>query len=71
MAWYVSQLGRHDCCHSMLDGKQYRDSIVMPSTWHPSPSLNALDFRSQEVRRPLLDLDFYGGTDSFGMFPFF
>ena len=28
-------------------------------------------FRSSEVRRLLLDLDPYGGTDSLGMFPLF
>ena len=28
-------------------------------------------FRSSEVRRLLLDLDPYGGTDALGMFPLF
>ena len=42
-----------------------------PLTCHPSPSLATFAFRSSEVRRPLLDLDPYGGTDPLGMFPLF
>ena len=38
---------------------------------HPSPSLTTFAFRSSEVRRLLLDLDPYGGTDPLGMFPLF
>ena len=38
---------------------------------HPSPSVTTFAFRSREVRRLLLDLDPYGGTDPLGMFPFF
>ena len=38
---------------------------------HPSPILTTFAFRSSEVRRLLLDLDPYGGTDLFGMFPLF
>ena len=38
---------------------------------HPSPSLTTFAFRSSEVRRLLLDLDPYGGTDQLGMFPLF
>ena len=40
-------------------------------TCHPSPSLTNFAFRSSEVRRLLLDLDPYGGTDPLGMFPLF
>ena len=36
-----------------------------------SPSLTTFKFRSSEVRRLLLDLDPYGGTDPMGMFPLF
>ena len=43
----------------------------MPLTCHPSPSLTSFAFRSSEVRRLLLDLDPYGGTDPSGMFPLF
>ena len=42
-----------------------------PLTWHLSPSLTTFAFRSSEVRRLLLDLDIYGGTDPLGMFPIF
>ena len=45
--------------------------IDLPLTCHPSPSLTTFAFRSREVRRLLLDLDPYGGTDPLGMFPLF
>ena len=54
-----------------FDGKQSRDLVHLPSTCHPSSSLTAFAFRSREVKRLLLDLDFYGGTDPFGTFPLF
>ena len=47
-----------------------REAVDLPLTCHPSPSLTTFAFRSSEVRRLLLDLDPYGGTDTFGMFPF-
>ena len=37
----------------------------------PSHLARAFAFRSSEVRRLLLDLDPYGGTDPLGMFPLF
>ena len=37
---------------------------------HPSPNFT-FAFRSSEVKRLLLDLDPYGGTDPFGMLPLF
>ena len=40
-------------------------------TCHPSPSLITFAFRSSEVKRLLLDLDPYGGTDPLGMLPLF
>ena len=40
-------------------------------TCHPSPSLTTFAFRSSEVRRLLLDLDPYGGTDPLGICPLF
>ena len=43
----------------------------MPLTCHPSPSFTTFAFRSSEVRRLLVDLDPYGGTDPLGMFPLF
>ena len=45
--------------------------IDLRLTCHPSPSLTSFPFRSREVRRLLLDLDPYGGTDPLGMFPLF
>ena len=54
-----------------FDGKQSRDPVDLPSTFHPSPSPTTFAFRSREVKRLMLDLDSYGGTDSLGMFPLF
>ena len=54
-----------------FDGKQSRDPVDLPSTCHPSLSLTTFAFRSWEVKRLLLDLDSYGGTDPLGMFPLF
>ena len=51
--------------------KQSRESADLPLTCHPSPSFTTFAFRSREVRRLLLDVDPYGGTDPFGMFPLF
>ena len=46
-------------------------SVDLPLTCHPSPSLTSFAFRSSEVRRLLLDLDPYGGSDPLGMCPLF
>ena len=54
-----------------FDSKQSKESVDLPLTCHPSPSLTTFAFRSSEVRRLLLDLDPYGGTDPSGMFPLF
>ena len=54
-----------------LDSKQSRESVDLPLTCHPSPSLITFAFRSSEVKRLLLDLDPCGGTDPLGMFPLF
>ena len=51
--------------------KQSRESADLPFTCHPSPRLTTLSFRSNEVRRLFLDLDPYGGTEPFSMFPLF
>ena len=53
------------------DSKQSREAVDLPLTCHLSPSLTTFAFRSSEVRRLLLDLDPYGGTDPLGMFPLF
>ena len=54
-----------------FDSKQSTEAVDLPLTCHPSPSLANFIFRSREVRRLLLDLDPYGGTDPSGMFPLF
>ena len=50
-----------------FDGKKSRESVDQPLTCHPSPRLTSFAFRSSEVRRLLLDLNNYGGSDPFGM----
>ena len=62
-------VGKADLLSSHFDGKQSRDSVDLPYTCHPSPSLTTFAFRSWEVKRLLLDLDSYGGTDPLGMYP--
>ena len=64
-------VGKADKLSANFDGKQSRDPVDLPSTCHPSPSLTTLAFRSREVKRLLLDLDSYGGTDPLDMFPLF
>ena len=64
-------VGKADLLSNHFDSKQSREAVALPLTCHPSPSLTTFAFRSSEVRRLLLDLDPYGGTDSLGMFPLF
>ena len=64
-------VGKADLLSDHFDGKQSRESIDLPLTCHPSPSLTSYAFRSSEVRRLLLFLDPYGGSDPLGMFPLF
>ena len=67
-----SQLAKLICSGKQSrDGKQSRESVELPLTCHPSSSLTSFAFRSSEVRRILLDLDPYGGSDPLGMFPLF
>ena len=68
----VCQLvGTADLLSDHFNGKQSRESVDLPLTCHPFPRLTTFAFRSREIRRPLLDLDPYGGSDSLGMFPLF
>ena len=69
----VSELvGKADMLSAHFDGKPSRDPVDLSSTCHPSLlSLTTYAFRSREVTRLLLDIDSYGGTDLFGMFPLF
>ena len=48
-----------------------REAVDLLLTCHPSFSLSTFAFRSSEVRRLLLDLNPYGGTDRLGMCPLF
>ena len=63
--------GRLVCESDHFDGKQSRESVDLPLTYHPSSCLTSFAFRSSEVRRLLLDLDPYGGSDPLGTFPLF
>ena len=64
-------VGKADLLSDHFDSKQSREAVDLPLTCHPSPCLTTFAFRSSEVRRLLLDLDPYGGSDPFGMFPLF
>ena len=64
-------IGKADLLSNHFDSKQSREAVDLPFTCHPSPSRTTFAFRSREVRRLLLDLDPYGGTDQLGMFPLF
>ena len=62
---------RH-CLHSLVRVVDWCvNRLVRLICCHPSPSFTTFAFRSSEVRRLLLDLDPYGGTDPLGMFPLF
>ena len=64
-------VGKADLLSDHFNSKQSRESVDLPLTCHPSPSIVTFAFRSSEVRRLLLDLDSCGGTDPLGMFPLF
>ena len=64
-------VGKADLLSDHFDSKQSRESVDLLVTCHPSPSLLTFAFRSSEVKRLLLDLDPYDGTDPLGMFPLF
>ena len=69
--WSASHLVRLYLFSDHFDGKQSGESADLPLTCHPSDRLTNFAFRSIEVRRLLLDLDPYEGTDPLGMFPIF
>ena len=64
-------VGKADLLSDHFDSKQSSEAVDLQLTCHPSPSLTTFTFRSSEVRRLLLYLDNYGGTDPLGMFPLF
>ena len=53
--------------HPITGGKQSTDPVDLPSTCLLSPSLTTVAFMLREVKRLLLDLDSYGGTDPLGI----
>ena len=71
MDWCVSRVAKADLLSDHYDGKHSRESDDLPLTCHPSPRLTSFSVRSREVRRLLLDLDHYGGSDQWGLFPIF
>ena len=64
-------VGQADLLSDHFHSKQSREPVDLPLTCHSSHSLTTFAFRSSEVRRLLLDLDPYGGTDTLGMLPLF
>ena len=68
VCWSV---GKEEMLSTHFDGKQSSDPVDLPSTSYPSSSLTTFAFRSQEMRRFLFDLNFYGDTDPLGIFPLF
>ena len=62
-------VGKADLLSDHFDSKESRESADLLVTCHPSPSLITFAFRLSEVKRLLLDLDPYSGTDRLGMFP--
>ena len=64
-------VGKADLLSDHFDSKQSKEAVGLPLTCHPSPCLTTFAFRSRDVRRLLLDLDPYDGTDPLAMFPLF
>ena len=64
-------IGKADLLSDYFDRKQSREAVDLLLTCHSSPLLTTFAFRLREVKRLLLDLDPYGGTDPLGMFPLF
>ena len=64
-------VGKADLLSDHFDSKQSRESADLLFTCHHSASFITFAFSSSEVKRLLLDLDPYGGTDPLGMFPLF
>ena len=61
-------VGKADLLSDHFDSKQFREAVDLSLTCHLPPSLITFTFRSSEVRCLLLDLDPYGGTETWGMF---
>ena len=63
-------VGKADLLTDHFDNKQSKDAVDLPLTCYSSTSLTTFAFRSSDVRRFLLDLDSYGGTDPWVYFIF-
>ena len=50
-------VGKADLLSDHFDSKKFRESVDLPLTCHPSPSLVTFAFTASEVGRRLLDLD--------------
>ena len=57
-------VSKADLLSDHFDGKLSRESVDLPLTCRPSPSLTSFAFRSTEVRRLLLDMETYGSSDT-------
>ena len=51
--------GKTDLLSDHFDGQQFRESVDLPLTCYPSPSLISFAFRLSEVRYLMLDFDPY------------
>ena len=60
-----------DLLSDHFDGEQSWESVNLLLKCHLSASLITFAFRSREIRRVILDLDPYGGTDPLTIFPLF
>ena len=64
-------VGKADLLSDHFDSKQSREAVDLPFTCHPSSRLTTFAYRSNDVRRLLLDLHTYGGTTNWVCFLFF
>ena len=62
-------VGKVDLLSDQFESKQSSEYVHLLVTCHPPPSLITFAIRSSEVKRLLLNLDPYGGSDPLGMFP--
>ena len=60
-------VGKADLLLDHFYSRQSREAVDLPLPCHPSPSFTTFACMLSEVRRLLLDLDPYGGTDPLGM----
>ena len=61
-------VGKADQLPYHFDRKQVSESVDLPLTCHPYPSIVTFAFRSSDARNLLLDLDPCGGTNPFVVF---